>query len=290
MRKTFLAVVAVVLALGVGMVRPATALLRDSISLSPNDDVERQYPPIAGQNPTNQAQDSATCESAVYCDTIPVAVNVPSNLPADSNYVVQVTLTWETAKANGTTVNDVDLFFEDDQRQVVSKSASQNEPESLRVPKPKRGQYYIAVVNYVGNNPGYTLRVQYLTDTTNTFEVLDGGNQGPPPAGSKDTSDKTPPPVDHSNDPTTFTDTSAPPIATFEAPTDSSFDPSLFTDQPKNPGGGGFDPSQLADSQNVKVTVPPASGVAVFISLVVLPLLVVGGAGAFIWRKRAASF
>lgn len=289
MRKTLVAVAAVVLALGVGMARPATAVLRDSINLSPNDDIEREYPAISGQNPTNQAQDSATCETAVYCDTIPVNVNVPSDLPADANYVVQVTLTWETAKANGTTVNDVDLYFEDDQRQVVSKSASQNEPESLRAPKPKSGKYYIAVVNYVGNNPGYTLRVQYLTDESNTFELLDGGNQGPPPAGKKD-ADSSPPPVDHSNDPTEFTEAPAPPIATFEAGVDSSFDPSLFDDNRTRNGGPGFDPNQLAGSEKIKSVVPPASGVAVFISLVVLPLLIVGGAGAFIWRKRAASF
>lgn len=288
MRKPIVAAIAVLLALGASGIRPADALLRDSITINPEDKIERDYPPLTGQNPTNNAQDSATCESALYCDTIPLDVKVPASLGANANYVIQITMTWETTKANGTTVNDVDLFLEDSTRSVLTKSATQNEPEVLTAPKLKQDRYYITVVNYLGDNPGYHLMVRFLTDASNTSELLD--NQGPEASGPEATPEPSAPPIDHSNDPTTFIDTPPPSIATFEAGTDSAFDPSLFAAEPGTPTGPGFDPTQLAGSQNARATVDPASGVAVFFALVVLPLALVGGTGAFIWRRRAAGF
>lgn len=288
MRKSIVGAVLALLVVAGVPAPPAHALKREAISLTPDTKVERSYPAIPGQNPTNQAQDSETCESSVYCDTIPLDIKVPADTPKDANYVIQVRLTWETRKANGTAVNDLDLFLEDTNREVLTKSATQAEPETLATSRPPSGRYYITVVNYLGDNPGYTIIAKYLADTAgNPFELLDEKKQGPPKESTVDpgSSDE---PVDRSAEAPPFTFGDPPPLSDFDAAPDTSFDPSLFEHPTTNQTG--FDGGELAAGGNKGKKIPPASGLAVFLSLVALPLLVVGGGGAMMWRRRAAGF
>jgi hypothetical protein len=287
-RKTAAALLALGM-LGAMGAPPAAALEREGVTLREDDFKKREYPAIVGQNPAGTRQGVDDCKAAVYCDAIPIDVVVAPGTPADANYVIQVRVFWDTPKANGTTVNDVDIFFKTADDEELQKSASQAEPESVNVPRLKSGRYYLVVVNYLGDNHGYRVEFKYLSDSANNpFELLDERNQGPsqtsPPATTKDT-----PPEDRSAE-TPFVFSPPPSIAPFEAAPDDSFDPSLFDNSNDRSGGPDVDPTQFAGGRPAGATVPPASGAAVFLSLIVLPLAVVGGGGAYVWRRRASSF
>lgn len=289
MRKTVVTLL-LGLALAVAPAAPASALEREKVTLNPGDFIERKYPVIAGQNPTGEAQDVDTCRSAIYCDTIPLQINVPPSVPKDSNYIVQVRMFWETAKANGTTVNDLDMFIYNSDDEQLQKGATQSEPETINLAQPPAGLYHVTVVNYLGeNSDGYRLQYKFLTDSSETpFELLDPENQGPQSgsSGGGDTDSPEETPTDLSDDPVEITGPPEVTIDTFSAPPDDAFDPDLFNDPPPTDSGG---PGEFAiDPTEARATVDPANGLAVFLALVVLPLALAGGTGAYIWRRRSA--
>ena len=161
------------------------------IRVEENQTVEREFGPIAGQDPLPAEQLSTpdSCRTAAYCDVIPLEVVLPADLVDSDEFFVAVELRWETPNlpstpASGTqAVNDLDLYVWDDPagESEIAHSEEATEPEALRLYRPVKGRYQIVVHNFRGANTGYRLKVSYVTEILEKpFESLEPGFEPPP--------------------------------------------------------------------------------------------------------------
>lgn len=161
---------------------PAGASRREGIEITGGQVVTKSYPPIrlnsggggAGSRKVNKPAD---CNTVVYCDTVPLLVDVPPGTPDDSEFVVRISLKWEqTPGPVGTSSNDMDLYLWDDPQGTtdVAHSASSGNPEIANLVSPRKVKYQIVVDNFAGVNQGYELKVEYISgDFTPPDESLD---------------------------------------------------------------------------------------------------------------------
>lgn len=288
-------VVALAAALLTFVVPPAGALAQQRITLSEGEIKEASFGPIAGNNPANDLHTPEQCNTSAYCDTIPVTIVRPADFDDSQDYFVQFQLTWDTRKvpdpaepSGEYTTNDMDMFIYNDpivpnagpdQDGVISSSASGGEPEIAYLSLPN-GNYSIVVVNFVGANTGYTLKLTWVSEAIDTpFESLAPGYT-PPPAESG------PPPVTAPPSTGTF---DAPPlaapsldIAPIEADTSfaSGFDDSSASDVLAAPPNVDFQPASVSKPR-------PPSGLALVLWMLVVPLTGVALGGAWLSRRSA---
>jgi hypothetical protein len=178
-RGAGLATTAVLLALlSLTPALPVSALdqAANTIRVTENQTVEKDFPPLASAEPLPGLPSPAPrlntpdrCRQATYCDTIPLEVVLPPTLKPSDEFFVSVALEWKTQSLPATAytkpqqLNDLDLYvWEDPQTDMpIQQSSTDAQPEQLRLFRPGKSKYSIVVFNYLGANTGYKLRVTY---------------------------------------------------------------------------------------------------------------------------------
>ena len=294
---------------------PVSALAEPGLRIEPNQTIEQEYKPLVGQNPapTNPLQKPDDCRTAIYCEVIPLQIVVPPNTDDSLDFVVRAELSWETqtipatAATGSSAVNDMDLYVWNDPQgaEPVAAGATQKQPESLRLFRPTKGHYQLVVVNYLGPNTGYRLKINYTTEKlVPPFESLDPSFQPPdipveaPPVA---------PPIDLSDVPATppAKDKSVPEAPPPPAPAPEPVAaPAPLAPVPVEPdpdytnfSNSKFDESLAAPVQTgvlqekqARATgpAPPPSAPSLVFWLAVVPLLLAAGVGFWLTRRGSA--
>ena len=299
--------------------RPVGALDRtaDGIRVTENQTVEKDFPPLSGSeplpinppSPLPRFNSPDQCRTATYCDTIPLEVVVPATLKRSDEFYVTVSLEWTTSAVPPTPytkpqeINDLDLYVWDDPPadEPLQHSATDAEPEQLRLFRPAKGRYSIVVFNYRGPNSGYRLKVTYKPEKIiPPYESLapDFTPVAAPAAPFE-------PPVDQADTPALPIDTSPAPTTatTLAPPPQEAKAPAALTPVPVEPdpdfsnfNDSAFD-QQLAASANdilkqkeAKAVGPPrhASRATLVFWLAVVPLLLLAAGGIWLSKKGSA--
>jgi hypothetical protein len=174
-----------VLALSPAMPVSALDQAANTIRITENQKVEKEFGPIAGQNPlpglpapVPKLNTPETCRQQPFCDVIPLEVVLPPTLKPADEFFVSVAVEWKTERIDGisagdheyvkpTDVNDLDVYVWDDPvgPEPAQQSATAKNPETLRLFRPSKGKYSIVVFNYAGPNTGYKLTVEYRPES-----------------------------------------------------------------------------------------------------------------------------
>jgi hypothetical protein len=275
----------VVGALLVSFAGPAVATPREGFEVKPNTSVDKkEYPALVGVNPQTQVDLStpSDCNTVTYCDTIPFTVEPPPDLKEDDNFYVTVTVAWEDPNK----ADDVDiLVYDNGQLQGgavtrMGKSSTSNNPEKVDLQQPTLGEYQLVVQNTSGVNNGYTVSAKmFMGKFESPVEQL------APPARETTTTTATTvaPPHEDLGPPTTLTHTTLAPIAV--AHDDSlDFTASDFQSQITDPATEEF-LAQASALRKPPVAKAPST-IALIIWFVIAPIILCGGAVAFLYRRR----
>jgi hypothetical protein len=297
---------------------PVSALdqAANTIRVTENQTVEKDFPPIAAAEPLPGLPAPApklatpdSCKQATYCDLIPLEVVVPPTLKPSDEFFVTVALEWKTQSLPATAytkpqdLNDLDLYVWNDPQgaEPVQQSATAVQPEQLRIFRPSKGKYSIVVFNYVGPNTGYKLRVSYKPEKiVPPFESLapDFNPVATPPAPYEPPADLSEPPaqlpIDNSDVAETPTTAPAAPPEAAPAP----LTPVVVEPDPDftNFADDAFDQQLAAPTtdvlieKQVKAVGPPkpASTSSLVFWLAVVPLLLAAAGGIWLSKKGSA--
>ena len=315
------------LALSPAMPVSALEQANNTIRVTENQTVEKEFGPLATANPAPALPNPApklntpeSCRQATYCDVIPLEIVLPPTLKASDEFFVTVSLDWKTDRVEGVSaggneyvkaqdVNDLDLYVWDDPvpeaQEPAQLSATAARPEQARLFRPAKGKYSIVVFNYMGPNSGYKLKVEYKPENiVPPFELL-------PPEFSPVATPPTPfePPVElpEPEAPALPIDTSyvaetptiTPPAPPVEAAAPPPLTPVAVDPDPDftNFADDAFDEQLaappgtdvLAEKQVRAVGPPkPASAASLVLWLAVVPLLLLVGGGLWLSRKGSA--
>ncbi len=181
-RMSVLVLGAVALVVGV-LALPALAIPGEGFKLSDGSQkVHKEYPPIAGNDPTAQA----LTPTLANCRDLPANVLIPIEMDFKQDFgsVLEITITWTAPEAN-----DIDIYFFDEGGEVIADSATGDAPESVRLGSLANGQYYLCVRNFSGANAGFVLdaSVRFVALFTRTPEPPTDAPASPPPRRSVDT-------------------------------------------------------------------------------------------------------
>jgi hypothetical protein len=318
-RGAGLATTAVLLALlSLTPALPVSALdqAANTIRVTENQTVEKDFPPLASAEPLPGLPSPAPrlntpdrCRQATYCDTIPLEVVLPPTLKPSDEFFVSVALEWKTQALPATAytkpqqLNDLDLYvWEDPQTDMpIQQSSTDAQPEQLRLFRPAKSKYSIVVFNYLGANTGYKLRVTYKPEKiVPPFESLapDFNPVATPPVPTVAPVEESQPPtvlpIDTSGQAETPTTAPAPPPEAKPAP----LTPVIVNPDPDftNFADDAFDQQLAAPTtdvlteKQVKAVGPPkpASTSSLVFWLAIVPLLLVAAAGFWLSRKGSA--
>jgi hypothetical protein len=118
----------------------------------------KEFGPIPGQNPGPTAADLtlSDCKLLPSSNAVEVGWKIKSTRPTKA----QFSISWPAAEAN-----DLDLYFFDDEGNMLASSASSDPKESFNLGGLENGTYWVCVNNFSGANAGFTLDVeaQFLT-------------------------------------------------------------------------------------------------------------------------------
>ena len=287
----------------------ASAFLRPGLEISREKPAEGEYPPIAGQyqghgaglnfTPSGCGDETNTAPAQGICDTIPLKIAVPQ-LEAVDEFFVTVEVSWD----NPTGQTDMDMYLWDNMQiakrqdpeaetysELASGTSSDQNPETAKLFRPELGDYNLTVINALGVNTGYKVKV-YMTVARGDeiFELLEQ-----PAAPTLDNSGGAdPPPVDYSADtpPASAGGVSSAPLAPPpnaldelailpDSDLDSGFD-STFESALTAPDPGGETAALVNERPD------PVSGLTVFLWLAIVPLALGAGALWFLRRRRVA--
>ena len=297
---------AVVAGLFVALAPVAGAFMREGIAVSREQGAEKSYPPIAGNyqavaanfTPSGCGDETNTAPFQTFCDRIPLKIAVPE-LDAADEFFVTIELSWDNPSGQ----NDLDMWVWDDTQiakredpesgtytELAAATSADQNPEIAKLFRPELGDYNVTVMNALGPNTGYKLKV-YMTVARGDeiFELLEQ-----PAAPTVDNSGGDAPPVDYSADaPAAGAGgvSSAPfappqnaldelailPDSDLDSGFDSNFESALTA---PDPGG---DTAALINERP-----DPVSGLTVFLWLAVVPLTLGAGALWFLRRRRVA--
>ncbi len=312
-----------VLALSPAMPVSALDQAANTIRITENQKVEKEFGPIPGMNPLPIAPPAPApklntpeqCKQQPYCDVIPLEVVLPPTLKGADEFFVSVTLDWRTERIDGisaggneyvkpTDVNDMDLYVWDNPigEEPIVHSATSRNPEYLRLFRPSKGKYSIVVFNYSGPNTGYKLTVEYKPEhIVPPFESLapDFMPIETPPVPFEPPIEEPEAPVELPIDTSGLdvTPTTLPPAPPAEAPptplTPVAIDPdpdfTNFADDPFDEQLAAPTSDMLTEKQVKAVGPPkPASAGSLIFWLAIVPLLLLGGGGFWLSKKGSA--
>lgn len=288
---------------------PASAVSRGGIVVAEGQPAQANYPPIPGNMPSSGVLNFfpddcgspdttppiavGTGAGSGFCDNVPIDVK-PPNVDANTPWVVEIEVSWDDPAG----ANDIDVVLFDDEQvrkregstgyTPFGEAATADNPEKIRTYLLTLGRYNLVVLNYVGPNTGYTVTARMVIGEAfqNPFELLDD-----PPAPSVDPSGG-----DAGGTAEAFADLSGsegfdtfPGFQGFNELTivpDAGFGDELaasgISELPPTPFAGSV--GRIADSRP-----GPASGVLMFIWLVLLPAALVGGAATVMMRRTRSG-
>lgn len=316
-----------VLALSPAMPVSAMEQSNNTIRVSEDQTVEKEFGPIAMANPAPAAPATPvpvpksntpeTCKQAAYCDVIPLEVMLPPSFKPKDEFFVTVFLEWRTDQLPGIKVgeaeyrkpqdiNDLDLYVWNDPpaEEPVQQGATAARPEQARMFRPDKGKYSIVVFNYVGPNTGYKLRVEYKKETlVPPFESLapDFTQVATPPEPFVAPVELTEPdstpalPIDTSGfDPPPSTAPTSPPEAKPAPLTPVAIEPdpdfTNFADDAFDEQLAAPPGTDVLQEKQVKAVGPPkpASATSLVFWLAIVPLLLLAVGGFWLSRKGSA--
>jgi hypothetical protein len=170
----------------------AAAKAQERVTLQPDQTLELDYPELVGSAQAQEffdntiAFDPGTCDTATWCDTIPLTVAPPQTDLATSDYTILITLSWDTKVVSvpvqgNLDSNDLDMAIWDDpvvedagpnQDGIRTYGATGNEPEKMALVDAS-GNFNIVVANASGVNHGYHLEISWKTQLlSKPFESL----------------------------------------------------------------------------------------------------------------------
>lgn len=303
MRRALLAAAAGILVAAGGMAvpaNPAGATKQRELTVKMGAPVFAEFPPIPASYPRPfvvddgimDPDDCATAGTGAVCDTVPVKI-VPPDLGPFEDWFVRITLSWEK-QTNG--LLELDLYFWDDRQNARQSDPNSTEytrlargqtalnPETLEVIRPSLGQYNITVSNWNGRNTGYKLKIEMLKG--DPFESPFESTEPPPADFSGDSGGA--PIFDLSA--TDFFDFGATPEM-FSGLSELTVLPDEGLGSLGNSGINDLPQATIAASNPLALAPPgPASGLLMFIWLVLLPLAGVGGVVAFLLRRSSSEW
>jgi hypothetical protein len=115
---------------------------------------KKDFGPIIGNNPAYD--NPALVVSLSDCQTLPTSTaveigwKISSTRPTKSAF----TLTWPAADAN-----DLDMYFFNEEGDLIAQSASGDPKESFNIGGLENGTYWLCVNNFSGANAGFTVEV-----------------------------------------------------------------------------------------------------------------------------------
>ena len=287
------------------------------VNVGANATYEHQYGPIAGQDqvdPQLGDVDPATCRQnqEVTCNVIPVNFVLPASFKAADTYVATIAVAWDPGTnvqspyagvgANGDDL-DIYLWFNPecppapakcDMGTAVVKASDTNEPEVVKI-EVSRHQNFQLVVNHANGTvlkDGYHLTVSTVYQSfTPPSESLEGA------LGPKDLSGESGAPVTPSA--TRAAAPAAPAVTGAAAPAASPAAPvGVDLGSPTSDsglaalsGGGLSDVAAPQIFKQATAVKPPrhVTPLSLVISLILLPLSLVGSGGAWFVRRRPAA-
>jgi hypothetical protein len=304
------------LALSPAMPVSALEQAANTIRVTENQTVEKNFGPMASQNPLPGLPAPAprlntpdSCKQATYCDVIPLEIVLPATLKPSDEFFVSVDLTWQTESLPATDytkaqqINDLDLYVWNDPMadEPAGQSSTAAQPEHLRLFRPAKGKYSIVVFNYLGPNTGYKLSVSYKPEKiVPPFESLAPDFNpvatpplpyvppvdlsGPPAELPVDNSDVVEPPTPPTAPPAEATSAPLSPVVIEPDPDFTNFADDAFDEQLAAPT------TDVLTEKQVKSVGPPkpASTSTLVFWLAIVPLLVLAGAGFWLSKKGSA--
>ena len=308
------------LALSPAMPVAALDQAANTIRVTENQTVEKEFGPLASANPLPGLPAPApklntpdSCRQATYCDVIPLEVVLPPTLKPSDEFFVTVSLEWKTQQLPATDytkpqdVNDLDLYVWNDpiaeNQMPAQASGTAAQPEKARLFRPSKGKYSIVVFNYLGPNTGYKVKVEYRPEAiVPPFESLAPElNQEftppvpfeppvelpePSPVLPIDTSgtEETPPLTTAPSPPVETMPPALTPVAIDPDPDFTNFADDAFDEQLAAPS------TDVLTEKQVKSVGPPepASTGSLVFWLAVVPLLLLAGAGFWLSKKGSA--
>lgn len=220
---------------------------------------KKDFGPIVGNNPAFETP--ATVSTLDDCKLLPssTAVSVGWKFKSTRPTKAAFTITWPAADAN-----DLDVYFFNDEGDLVAESASGDPKEQFNLGGLENGTYWVCVNNFSGPNAGFTLDVD--------VSFLSLYEKPPPP----------PTPIVHRSPKPTPTPTATPEPTPPPAPTPSP-------EAVETPGPDG--PTKTKDlvavsgRRQATPTKEGRSGLAVGL-LALTGLIAVSGAGLVVLRIR----
>ena len=269
---------------------PAAATKQPGMVVELGKPAEASFPPIPAEYPRPftvddgiaTPSDCATPPLSAACDTVPLRI-IPPQLGPFDDWFVRVTLTW--APQGG--LLELDLYFWDDMQSNpgsytrITRSQTALNPEKVEVIRPSLGQYNLTISNWHGTNRGYKVRVEVLKG--DPFDAPFESTEPRPPDLSGDPPGA--PIEDLSSD---FSDVGS--FDDFEAAFQFE-ELDVSTDNPFSVSNQISDlPAAPSIGENIVNFAPPgpASGVQMFIWLVLFPVAVVGGVVVFLLRRSTS--
>lgn len=288
---------------------PASAVSRGGIVVAEGQPAQANYPPIAGNMPSSGVliffpDDCGSPDTTPpitvgagagsgFCDSVPIDVK-PPNVDANTAWVVEIEVSWDDP-AGG---NDIDVTLFDDQQvklregstgyTTFGEAATAENPEKIRTFLMTLGRYNLVVLNYVGPNTGYTVTARMVIGEAfqNPFELLDdapapaddpsGGDSGGTAEAFGDLSGSES--FESFRGFQGFNELTIVPDAGFG----DEFAASGISELPQTPFAGSI--GRIADSRP-----GPASGLLMFIWLVLLPAALAAGAATVMMRRTRSG-
>jgi hypothetical protein len=219
---------------------------------------KKDFPPILGNNPAYD--NPALVVSLSDCQTLPTstAVEVGWKITSTRPTKALFAVTWPAADAN-----DLDVYFFNDEGDLIAQSASGDPKESFNIGGLENGTYWVCVNNFSGVNAGFTL------DVAANFLSL---YERPPPPPT--------PIVKRSPKPTPVPATPEPTVPPAPTPSPEAVD---------TPGPDGATKARdlvaVADRRQATPTKESRSGLAIGL-LALTGLIAVSGAGLVVLRIR----
>lgn len=172
--RTFAAVLATALvATGLGLLStPAEARTQQRFVVRNGVKASADYPEFIRDLPQSgvSAPDPAQCMAAEHCDTIPVQIDIPTNIGKGDDYFVELVVEWDDK------FTDLDIFLWDDKQtkeklrkqpgedgytpdQTTSDytqvaNDTERRPATLLLKEPRLVNYNLVVLNYAGGGFG----------------------------------------------------------------------------------------------------------------------------------------
>jgi uncharacterized membrane protein YgcG len=287
------------------LIAPAGATVQPTFHVKLGEDSEQSYGPIPLQSPLSQVQDPAPsdCATPGFCDVVPFEVATPPGYNPDDYYMtVKVSVSWSSETidnpAQPVQQNDLDIYLYDAKGEnLINRSASSANPEIVST---EQTSFQLLVNNFSGANTGYTVKAHM------TLEKIELPSEAPLPrlssgsgSGSGSFGGGTDSTGSFASGGGSLGDVGGAPVPAF-APVAGSgsgiasglslvdggdaADVSLGRDQLAGLGGR----STAVPLRRAAKTTSPAPLVLIF-WLVVLPVAILGGAGAWLVRRSPTA-